>query len=266
MHNICMWEYLIEDAFYITGLGVVAVIGAVTGEVRNADRAELHHSGQITALPRVSVAFAHGKGGERLALTLSGLSREQLPAPGDIVRGRPELRPMPAFAYHPDPVQTGSIRASDTTCVCCDRNDGWIYTGPVYAETDLSEKLCPWCIHDGTAATRFAATFTDASPGPDIPHAAITEVLERTPGYAGWQQAQWMFHCGDAATFLGPVGAPDLARWPQASAAIRAGLPPEWPTASVDDFMAHLNRHGQPTGYLFMCRKCHEYLGYADST
>ncbi len=70
-----------------------------------------------------------------------------------------------------------------------------------------------------------------------------------------------MCHCGDAATFLGPVGAADLARWPQAAEAIRASLSASWSTSLTDGFMTRLDRNGQPTGYLFQCRACHEFIG-----
>ncbi len=94
----------------------------------------------------------------------------------------------------------------------------------------------------------------------------ITTVFERTPGITGRQQERWQFHCSTAAVFLGPVGATDLQRWPQAAAAIRTALPQEWPTNMVEEFMDSLDRHSQRTGYLFSCRVCHTYRGYVDVT
>ena len=68
---------------------------------------------------------------------------------------------LPTFRYHPDPIATGSIEASDTECVACKRARGHIYTGPVYSEEELDNLICPWCIADGTAHELFDAEFTD---------------------------------------------------------------------------------------------------------
>src|SRR5262245_60801263 len=70
---------------------------------------------------------------------------------------------LPVFRYHPDPVRTGSIQPSDNECVCCRKRRGHIYMGPVFAEPELDESLCPWCISDGSAHETFDAEFTDAS-------------------------------------------------------------------------------------------------------
>jgi uncharacterized protein len=115
--------------------------------------------------------------------------------------------PLPDFPYHPDPVATGAVAESDAVCVCCRRARGLLYTGPVYAPADLSEALCPWCIADGAAAARFDASFSDVPELPDdVPAETIAHVLRRTPGFRGWQQERWLFHCGDGAAFLGTAG------------------------------------------------------------
>jgi uncharacterized protein len=114
---------------------------------------------------------------------------------------------LPEFPYHPDPVATGSVEASDATCRSCGRARGFIYTGPVYAVKELVEAFCPWCIADGSAAEKFDAEFTDvgADAPDDVPVAVIETIARRTPGYEAWQQEHWMYHCGDGAAFLGPV-------------------------------------------------------------
>jgi uncharacterized protein CbrC (UPF0167 family) len=53
---------------------------------------------------------------------------------------------LPVFKYHPDPVLTGSIEARDVRCVCCDEARNHVYVGSVYAEADLDQSICPWCI------------------------------------------------------------------------------------------------------------------------
>ena len=98
---------------------------------------------------------------------------------------------LPTFKYHPDPLATGSVVVSDKKCLCCDRTTGFIYAGPVYAEEELDQAICPWCIADGSAAEKFAAAFTDESGIGDgevtVSREVEEEVSRRTPGFSGWQ-------------------------------------------------------------------------------
>ena len=73
--------------------------------------------------------------------------------------------PLPKFKYHPDPVATGSVKATEESCICCGRARGFIYVGSAYAEDELDEQICPWCIADGSAHSRFDASFTDEAGG-----------------------------------------------------------------------------------------------------
>ena len=61
---------------------------------------------------------------------------------------------LPRFRYHPNPLATGAVKASDAICVCCGLSHGHIYGGPVYAVTVLDDSLCPWCIADGSASAK----------------------------------------------------------------------------------------------------------------
>jgi hypothetical protein len=72
---------------------------------------------------------------------------------------------LPTFKYHSDPIATGSIIPSDNVCQCCGQNRGFIYVGPVYgAEAmGLRDRLCLWCIADGSAHQKYGAEFTDAA-------------------------------------------------------------------------------------------------------
>jgi uncharacterized protein CbrC (UPF0167 family) len=135
---------------------------------------------------------------------------------------------LPEFKYHPDPVATGSVVASDLECECCGQARGYIYTGPVYAEEEFQSAFCPWCICDGTASQKFDATFTDEDGigalghWESVPDQVVTQVARRTPGFAGWQQERWWTHCGDAAAFIGRVGYEELrSRGPEAIAAYK---------------------------------------------
>ncbi|MCO1987260.1 hypothetical protein FA421_32030, partial [Pseudomonas aeruginosa] len=112
--------------------------------------------------------------------------------------------PLPHFRYHPEPLASGSIEASATTCQCCGKARGYVYTGSPYSRHELPPgSLCPWCIADGSAAARYEASFSDDYPLLDAGVAAdiVTEVCERTPGYTSWQQERWLVCCEDACAF-----------------------------------------------------------------
>ena len=171
---------------------------------------------------------------------------------------------LPEFPYHPDPRATGSVVASDTSCVVCGLTRGFVYTGPVYSQEELVDCLCPWCIADGSAARKYDAEFTDVGWGvpADIPAAVVLEVAGRTPGFAGWQQEHWLYHCADAAAFLGRVGWQELQSYPDAVESLRR----ETPRADgVGDYLMALDKEGEATAYLFRCRHCRCHLAYSDS-
>lgn len=173
---------------------------------------------------------------------------------------------LPEFPYHPDPVGTGFVERSDKTCLSCHQSRGFIYTGPVFAVEELIDSLCPWCIADGSAATRFDATFTDDMPVPDgVPVEVIETVTKRTPGFAGWQQEHWLYHCGDGTAFLGRAGWRELQSLPDALDALRhehAGL--GWTQELIEEYLSRLDKDGSPSAYLFRCRRCCTHLAYSD--
>ncbi len=68
---------------------------------------------------------------------------------------------LPTFRYHPDPVAPGPLVKSDTECACCGKVRGFISTGPVYALEEFGQRICPWCIADGSAHETLDASFTD---------------------------------------------------------------------------------------------------------
>lgn len=178
-------------------------------------------------------------------------------------------RELPHFRYHPDPIGTGAIVAAEVTCLSCGQDRPYTYAGPVFAVDELDRALCPWCIADGTAAARFDAQFTDvfwAVPD-DVSEAATDEVLRRTPGFVGWQQERCLHHCGDAAAFLGAVGAAELANFPDALDSLREeGRDLQSPAEQVEQYLALLDKNGQLTAYLFRCQVCAAHLAYSDFT
>ncbi len=143
-----------------------------------------------------------------------------------------------------------------------------MYTGPVYCMETLASEPCPWCIADGSLAARYDAELVDVYDAPgNVPEGTLETISRRTPGFSGWQQERWLFHCGDGAVFLGPVGASELAAFPDAREMLRfenstGGSSPE----QVEEFLAALDKDGNPTAYLFRCRMCGSRLAYADFT
>ncbi|MCU1492972.1 MAG: hypothetical protein JWO62_736 [Acidimicrobiaceae bacterium] len=126
--------------------------------------------------------------------------------------------PLPVFRYHPDPVATGSVETSTVKCVACEKKRGYVYVGPVYRQEDSDDNLCPWCIADGTAASKFDAAFTDVGWGvpDDVPASVLDEVSRRTPGFQSLQQDHWLYHCRNACAFLGQIGRRELENIPEA--------------------------------------------------
>jgi len=141
---------------------------------------------------------------------------------------------LPEFPYHPDPRATGAVVESERRCLVCSTARGYVYTGPVYAVEELADGICPWCIADGTAAERFDAEFTDVGTHvpDDVPREVLEQIARRTPGFSGWQQEHWLYHCGDGAAFEG-----------------------------VDD-----DADAEGATYRFRCRHCGESLAYSEST
>lgn len=176
---------------------------------------------------------------------------------------------LPQFVYHPDPVGTGSVVTSGEPCGLCGQSRGWLYTGPVYAEQELENPLCPWCIADGRAHEELGAEFVDPEAvggygeWEPLPEVVVEQVAFRTPSFSGWQQERWFTHCGDAAVFLGAAGASELQGFgPEAmdAIAVECGLEGD----ELSKYLQSLDRDTGPTAYLFRCRHCGRWGGYSD--
>ncbi|RFA30967.1 hypothetical protein CAI21_03050 [Alkalilimnicola ehrlichii] len=164
---------------------------------------------------------------------------------------------LPHFKYHPNPVATGSVKASADECACCGQSRGYIYTASFYTSRDTRGPFCPWCIADGTAAAKFEGSFNDTYPleSASVPAGVLEEVECRTPGYASWQQEVWLAHCRDACEFHGDAPASELH-----------ALQGEELTEVLQDNMIELEywQHilegyvpgGNPCVFKFVCRHC----------
>ncbi|MFF7931211.1 CbrC family protein [Streptomyces sp. NPDC007940] len=196
---------------------------------------------------------------------LTGRAIQHLISPHPEPRRRPAL---PRFPYHPNPVATGSVTPSDAPCVCCGQERGWVYTGPVHAADAPDSGICPYCIAFGKAAERYDATFTEGIENieGDVPEDVVAAILRRTPGFPARQSPTWLTHCGDGAEFLGPAGARELEKHPDAVDDLRRRCAEwTWPPHQVEGFLASLDKAGRPTAYLFRCRLCAARLACADS-
>lgn len=172
--------------------------------------------------------------------------------------------PLPHFRYHPDPLKTGSIFASDNVCRCCGKARGYIYAEAPYTEQDVPEdSLCPWCIADGSAHKEFAAEFIDLEGiSADLPEAVAKELLERTPGYPSWQGEVWPGCCGDAAAYLGPYGKTEIHQGHSRGEILKQPLLDYiqeslgYEGAAATLLLDRLDRDKGPTAHLFECLHC----------
>lgn len=161
---------------------------------------------------------------------------------------------LPIFRYHPDPIQTGSIKVSDNVCIVCGRGGGYIYTSHAYSIHHIGRDcICPWCIADGSAHRKLKVVFTDREAimgGNTVPKSVVDKIVQRTPGFSGWQDESWMTHCQDGAAFLGCVGYEELKQHGQeAVEAIRLCVQeiiPGTDERQQVEFLEHLNKEGQP--------------------
>lgn len=177
---------------------------------------------------------------------------------------------LPVFRYHPEPLKTGSVVPSEEVCLCCEQARGYIYAASVYAEEELDQQICPWCVASGEAAEKFDCEYTDASGVggygrfAPVSGAVVEEVSRRTPGFASWQQEVWWTHCGDAGEFLGPVGKKELDEMgPGAWEGFVATA--EIEGENLRAVMESLDRDHGPTAYLFRCMHCGVYGAPWDS-
>ena len=69
------------------------------------------------------------------------------------------------------------------------------------------------------------AEFTDVAHPPERRAAQRARgVLQLSPGFEGWPDERWLYHCSDVAAYLGRVGFGDAGDIPGAIASLRAEL------------------------------------------
>lgn len=167
---------------------------------------------------------------------------------------------FPQFTYHPHPLDTGAVIASDATCECCGQARGFICSSGMYCRDNV-EAICPWCVADGSAADKFNGHFVDDYPlldaGLDI--AIVKEVAERTPGYVSWQQEVWQSHCNDACEFHGDAELADLQALQ--GEALEDFLAEYLPNHALwQKLLSSYQKGGNPAIYKFKCRHCQQAI------
>jgi len=176
---------------------------------------------------------------------------------------------LPSFRYHPDPVASGSVEASDAECACCKQSRGFIYTATVYSEDDDEPAVCPWCIADGSAHKKLKADFNDSEGIEDgVPKPVMNEIMHRTPGFATWQSDSWLACCGDAMAFLKPVGIKEIRRddyeWEgtlMTQIVQNMGIS----GGAAVRLLESLNKDRGPTAYAFRCLHCNRHRFFIDN-
>ena len=114
---------------------------------------------------------------------------------------------LPHFPYHRDPIASGSIKQSNDACDCCGVVRGILYDGSIYSR-HRPKSLCPWCIADGSAETKYGASFFDGhfcdAGGNDveIEQEFTSAVFGRTIGFATYNPIGWWVHCDVPAEYI----------------------------------------------------------------
>ena len=164
--------------------------------------------------------------------------------------------PLPAFAYHPDPLATGSVVPSDKACECCGLARGYVYGATPYGPVEV-EALCPWCIADGSASERLEAVFADVEglAGEGVDSRTIDEIESRTPGYESWQQETWLACCGDACEFHGDASVATL-RALDARDRVRVAADFGLSEDALSALIGGYEPKGSSAVYRFRCRRC----------
>jgi len=173
---------------------------------------------------------------------------------------------LPQFKYHPDPIATGAIEASDEVCECCGEPRGYKYAGAVYSVEDV-ETVCPWCIADGSVTRKFDATLLEGQfvGAAEVSAEVAHEVGCRTPSYVAWQANNWMACCNDACEFHGDAPARELKAL-SAKGIEQLSVDSGFPVEDLHSILEHYTPCGSPAFYKFVCRHCGQtrYTGDCD--
>ena len=164
-------------------------------------------------------------------------------------------RELPKFKYNLKPLENKIIVKRLEKCPVCLKETNYIYEGPFNCTEDV-ENICPWCIASGDAANKYRATFQDSSQCESVNYEEyIDELVHRTPGYIGWQQEEWLSHCGDFCAFVEYVGWSEIAHLKDELKEDLERIKKDY-VLTQEDLEECLINEGHLQGYLFKCVKC----------
>ncbi len=163
-------------------------------------------------------------------------------------------RELPPFTYVSDEYVKTVFVKTTSTCDCCQKESPYSYSGPIYVAGNKDITLCPWCIHDGSAAKKYQASFNEIYDE-ELAELIVTTVREQTPGYNSWQDQCWATHCNDACVYHGDATSEDVA---EASEQTRQQWMHDYEqdAESWSYFMRDYHPGGDQGVYKFICRHC----------
>ncbi|CNJ22051.1 hypothetical protein HB991_17330 [Yersinia mollaretii] len=161
---------------------------------------------------------------------------------------------LPHFIYVSDEYAREIFTKGTVKCDCCEKMSDYSYIGPIHMPGTADPILCPWCIHDGSAAKKYQASFNELYDG-ELAASIHTIVREQTPGYCTWQDLSWATHCHDACVYHGDATTEDVAL---ASEQTRKQWMNDYAMREEDwsHFMKDHQPHSDQGVYKFICRHC----------
>src|SRR5678815_4566649 len=159
------------------------------------------------------------------------------------------------FKYNPEALTHGIIKKEPITCPVCHEKREYVYDGPFFSVEDV-DGLCPWCIHDGSAARKYQGEFIDSGSVDDVgDDDKLTELTQRTPSYTGWQQEQWASHCDDYCAFKGYVGWKEIKNLKEEFSDDLNQIMEDF-EFDEEELQENLVNGSGMQGYLFQCLHC----------
>jgi len=195
--------------------------------------------------------------------------REEEGARKEIEPVEKPIEPIPAFKYHPYPLETGGLEQDSDPVLCerCGRETKVYYNSPYYPDPTALEYLCPHCIADGSASRKFHVKFQDPAFCEKVEdEGKLEELCTRTPGYFAPRQSYWLAHCDDFCALIG-----DIFDWDQIrEMGLASEIETDWVAnrdlgiEDISHIREHLKSGGEYDGYLFRCLHCGKYRLYVD--
>lgn len=178
---------------------------------------------------------------------------------------------LPKFRYSPNAYQLDLFENTEGICSVCNEKRQIKYTCSFYS-IEKPEYICPWCIANGKAASKYNGDFNDycgiegVSPDPNDPEPALPkelllEITTKTPSYFSWQQEVWLTHCNAPCAFLGYADSQSIKPVVDElkDDIENSGIPAEY-------IINGLTKESDLGAYLFQCVNCGQHRLHIDYT